>query len=216
MEEIAGPPVERLLLSDRVYDRVRSRIVHGELTPGTRLVELELARQLGVSQAPVREAIKRLAHEGLVTHLPRRGSYVARVSEGEASAARAVRAVIEQLAASMLARSRPPTLIDDLREHIDQMRTAAKAREIAAFRESDLRFHRTVCEAAGNPYVAKVWQVMEPSLSALRVVSDPMYVGDWAGMAEAHEELVAALESGDPDRAASAFYDHARGHIAVD
>jgi DNA-binding GntR family transcriptional regulator len=213
VESIAGPPVERLLLSDHVYDRIRERIVDGELTPGTRLVELEIARQLGVSQAPVREAIKRLAHEGLVDHQPRRGSYVAEVSETEAEAARDVRAVIEQLAARGLASDCPPELLDALRGLVGDMRAAAAVKDIAAFRDLDLAFHRSVCLASQNPFVGRVWQLMEPSLRGLLVVSNPMFGGSWAAMSNAHDDLIEALSSGEPDRAAEAFHEHAVGHL---
>src|SRR5690242_2606867 len=71
-------------LSDQVYDLVRAAIAAGELEPGARLVELELARRYGVSQAPVRDALRRLAADGLVLQFPRRGSYVADISEEDA------------------------------------------------------------------------------------------------------------------------------------
>ncbi|MGO4429640.1 GntR family transcriptional regulator, partial [Streptomyces sp. MCAF7] len=69
-------PLPRQLLSDHVYARLRDWIVSGELVPGQRVVESEIARRMGTSQAPAREAIKRLAHEGLVNSLPRQGTYV--------------------------------------------------------------------------------------------------------------------------------------------
>ncbi|MYS87745.1 FCD domain-containing protein [Streptomyces sp. SID5474] len=212
---MAGLPVARRLLSDDVYDRVRARIVKGELAPGTRVVESVLARQLQVSQAPVREALKRLAHEGLVNHVPRRGNYVAEVPEAEASAAREVRAMIEEFAARGVATQRPDGLISELRGLVDGMREAAAAQDIAAFREADLAFHRAVCHASPNPFVGRMWTMMEASLRTLLVVSNPLWDGSWTAMSKAHDELIGTLASGDADRAAQAFHAHALGELCT-
>ncbi|MFC1414313.1 GntR family transcriptional regulator [Streptacidiphilus sp. N1-12] len=218
MASTIGQPLTRVLLSDQVYARVRALIISGELEPGDRLVESEIARQLKVSQAPVREAVKRLVHEGLAQHAPRRGSFVAKVSPDDASAARAVRLVIEELAARTVAERTAAVqpsaeAWDALREQVEAMREAAAEGNVGRFRDADISFHRAVCEASGNPFLPKVWAVMEPSLRALRVVSDPLFTGDWAAMAEQHAGLLAALESAGPEAAAAQFAAHARGDI---
>jgi DNA-binding transcriptional MocR family regulator len=89
----------RQLLSDHVYALLRGWIVGGELLPGQRLVESEIARKVGTSQAPAREAIKRLAHEGLVISQPHLGTYVASVSPREAQEVRDIRVMFEAYAA---------------------------------------------------------------------------------------------------------------------
>src|SRR5438874_317808 len=76
------------LLSDRVYEAIRGWILSGELAPGMRVVESEIARVLGTSQTPAREAVRRLAHEGLVTYRPRLGNFVTEISQVEAREAR--------------------------------------------------------------------------------------------------------------------------------
>ncbi|MEU1417422.1 GntR family transcriptional regulator [Streptomyces sp. NPDC005731] len=208
-----GQPLTRVLLSDQVYTRVRGLIISGELKPGDRLVESEIARQLAVSQAPVREAVKRLVHEGLAQHVPRRGSFVASVSQDDADAARGVRVVIEELAARTLAEHPSATALTQLHAQVELMREAAAAGDVGRFRDADIVFHRMVCAASNNPFLPKVWAVMEPSLRALRVVSDPLFAGDWSEMAEQHAGLLRALESGDPQLAAEKFAAHARGEI---
>ena len=182
---------------------LRQRTVSGELVPGQRLVESDIARQLGTSQAPAREAIKRLAHEGLVSSLPHRGNYVAEVS---AEQAREVRVVLEEFAARQAtARLRVPE------ESVDRMRAAAAASDIGAFREADITFHRDVCVASGNSFLTRLWRTIEPNLWGLYVVSNPLYGGDWTAMAERHAALVAVLAGGDPDEAARLFAAHAMG-----
>jgi DNA-binding GntR family transcriptional regulator len=213
MVSAIGQPISRVLLSDQVYARVRGLIVSGDLKPGERLVESEIARQLTVSQAPVREAVKRLVHEGLAQHVPRRGSFVATVSQDDAASARAVRVVIEELAARTLAERADPAALADLDAQVEAMREAAAEGDVGRFRDADITFHRIVCEAGGNPFLPKLWAVMEPSLRGLRVVSDPTFTGDWAEMAEQHAGLLDALRAADPQLAGEKFAAHARGEI---
>ncbi|MEW1642555.1 MULTISPECIES: GntR family transcriptional regulator [unclassified Streptomyces] len=211
MPDAIGEPLTRVLLSDQVYARVRGLIISGTLEPGARLIESEIARQFSVSQAPVREAVRRLVHEGLANHIPRRGSFVAVVSQEDAHHARAVRVVIEELAARTVTAQPSATAFEALEAQVEAMRQAARQGDVGLFRDADITFHRTVCEASGNPFLPKLWGVMEPNLRALRVVSDPLFTGDWNAMAEDHAELLSALKSADPDRAGARFAAHARG-----
>lgn len=201
----------KVLLSDQVYAMVRGLILDGSLQPGTRVVESEIARQLGVSQAPVREAIKRLAFEGLVSTAPRRGSYVAQISEDEAQDAREVRALLEESAAREAVENFGTDARQTLEKSVDGMREAAREPDLAAFRGHDMAFHRTVIELSGNSYLPRLWAVMESSLLSLRLVGDPGFTGSWTEMAEAHQALIEALASGDRGRAAAAFRRHASG-----
>lgn len=204
----------RGLLSDQVYQMLRQRIVSGDLVPGQRLVESDIARQLGTSQAPAREAIKRLAHEGLVSSLPHRGNYVAEVSAEQATEVREVRVALEELAARRAcARIQPRTLLM-LEESVDRMREAARQGDIGGFREADVTFHRDVCAASGNGFLVRLWGAIEPNLWGLHVVSNPLYGGDWVAMAERHADLVASLAAGDPDEAARLFAAHAMGRAS--
>ena len=211
MPDAIGEPLTRVLLSDQVYARVRGLIIEGALAPGARLVESEIARQFNVSQAPVREAVRRLVHEGLADHIPRRGSFVAVVSQEDAHHARAVRVAIEELAARTVAAQSSDTPFEALEVQVEAMRRAALQGDVGGFRDADITFHRTVCEISGNPFLPKLWGVMEPNLRALRVVSDPLFTGSWTAMAEDHAELLDALKSADPDRAGGKFAAHARG-----
>lgn len=201
----------KALLSDQVYAMVRGMVLDGTLQPGTRIVESEIARQLEVSQAPVREAIKRLAFEGLVTAVPRRGSYIAQISEAEAQDAREVRALLEESAAREAVQYFDADARQALEELVDGMRKAARETDLAAFRAHDMAFHRAVIELGGNTYLPRLWAVMESSLLSLRVVGDPGFTGSWTEMAETHQALVEALASGNRGQAAAAFHRHASG-----
>ncbi|MEV6149940.1 FCD domain-containing protein [Nonomuraea sp. NPDC052129] len=217
-EQQVAPPAARLvpreLLSDRVYELLRGWIVAGELVAGQRLVESEIARRVGTSQAPAREAIKRLAHEGLVISYPNRGSYVAEISDEQAREVRDIRVLLEEYAAREAATRVRPETLRQLTADVQAMRRAAGDGDIGAFRDADLAFHRRVCAACGNSFLLRLWRTIESNLWSLHVVGNPLYGGDWGAMAGHHDDLVAALASGDPDEAARLFAAHARGEAS--
>ncbi|MFF7557479.1 GntR family transcriptional regulator [Streptomyces olivaceus] len=209
-----GTRMPRQLLSDHVYALLRDWIVNGRLAPGQRLVESEIARGFGTSQAPPREAIKRLAYEGLVITQPHRGTYVARVSERQAQDVRDIRVMFEEYAARRVTGRLDAEHTRLLTEDVAQLRRAAAKDDIGAFRDADMSFHRHVCEAARNAALIRLWRLIESSLWDLHVLGDPRYAGGWGAMAEHHAELLDVLRSGDPDVAGPMFADHAAGEAA--
>ncbi|MFD4944956.1 GntR family transcriptional regulator [Streptomyces sp. NPDC058239] len=199
------------LLSDRVYRLLRSAILSGEMVPDQRIVESDIAKRLGISQAPVREAVKRLVHESLVTHVPRLGSRVANISIEQAEQARELRGLLEEFAARATAQRRAEGYVDQLNSVIDDMRRAARQDDPTSFRDSDMAFHRLVCQASGNHLLPRLWEVMEPSLWTLRVVSNPFYTGSRDKLVDEHARLLDILVNGREDDAAEAFRRHATG-----
>ncbi|MGW7684166.1 GntR family transcriptional regulator [Kribbella sp. NPDC054772] len=212
-----APPVasDTELLSDRVYEAIRDWILSGELAPGMRVVESEIARVLGTSQTPAREAVRRLAHEGLVTYRPRLGNFVTEISQVEAREAREVRVLLESAAARRATGHVPPEELDLLRIEVQRMSEAADHHDIGAFRESDLRFHRQVLATSGNSMLLRVWRTLEPALWSLQVVSNAMYAGDWGLMARRHVDLIEVLAGTDPEDSARLFAAHARGESSI-
>ena len=94
---------------------------------------------------------------------------------------------------------------------IDRMHATADHGDIAAFRELDFEFHKTVVVACGNPYLPRMWDILEPSLRSMHVLSDPAFEGDWHEVAEMHRDLLAALDDEDPEAANDLFSAHAIG-----
>ncbi|MFF9349022.1 GntR family transcriptional regulator [Streptomyces sp. NPDC014734] len=205
----------KTLISDQVYELLRKAIVEGDLAPNDRVVESEIARRLGVSQAPVREAVKQLAREGLLMHVPRRGHFVVEISSKDAEYARQVREPLERLAAQLATENLTEEHLGELDGLVERMRTAADANDVSSFRDADIEFHTTVGRISGNPFLVRMWEVLEPSLRALRAISDPLFEGDRQAMADEHGRLVNLLRDGDADRAADAFGDHAAGRGPV-
>ena len=199
MSEDTMPELDRGLLSERIYDLIKSMIKDSTLAPGEQVVESQFARRLGVSQAPVREALKRLAHDGLITQRRNSGSFVAEYSKQEAADARFARIMLESMA-GRLAQGR---ITAETRAHllsiVDDMHDAAERRDIPGFRERDFEFHRSVVEASTNVYLPRMWDIVEPSLRSMHVLSDPGYVGDWHSVADTHRGLIDVLDGDDPD-----------------
>jgi DNA-binding GntR family transcriptional regulator len=170
---------------------------------------------LGTSQTPAREAVRRLAHEGLVTYQPRLGNFVTEISQVEAREAREVRVLLESAAARRATGRVPEHELQLLRTEVRLMMEAAEHHDIGAFREADLRFHRQVLATSGNSMLLKVWRTLEPALWSLQVVSNAMYAGDWGLMARRHLDLVLVLGGTDPEDAARLFSAHARGESSI-
>jgi DNA-binding GntR family transcriptional regulator len=199
----------RDLISDQVYDLVRRLVMEGALKPGDRVVELELSQRLGISQAPVRDAVKRLAYEGVLTHVPRRGHFVTVALEEDLEHAVVARTMIERTSARLAAAELTDEARAELESVVERMREAAGREDVAAFRVLDFTFHRQVCAASGNPLIVKCWDVIEPALRSSRAVGDPLFQGDWSRVADDHAKLLALLHPKSADKAADAFGRHA-------
>lgn len=203
--------LDRGLLSDRIYELVKSMIRDSTLKPGEQVVESQLARRLGVSQAPVREALKRLTHDGLVTHVRHHGSFVTEFSKFEAEQARIARTALEGIAARLSHGRVDAETRGTLLAIIDKMHEAADRGDVGGFREHDFEFHRAVILGSGNPYLPRMWDILEPSLRSMHVLSDPGYDGDWHEVAEMHRGLLEVLDGDDPEAAVDVFSAHALG-----
>jgi len=199
--------IDRQLLSDQVYDLILASILDGTREPGSRVVESEIARDLGVSQAPVREAVKRLTHSGLLVAVPRSGSYVTQISPEERAVLRELRADLEAISARIAAKLISEETLLELHDITAAMHKANQASDWATFRALDTRFHRTVVAASNVPVLLHVWDVLEPTLLSQRVLGDPSFT-EPQHLAGWHEELISALTSGDPVAAAKAFQEH--------
>src|SRR3954454_9993087 len=134
-------PVENLTLWQRVYDHLRAEILSGRLEPAAELAEVALSEQLGVSRGPLREAIGRLASEGLVTVRPRRGAVVRSLSKEEFVELYQVREALEMVAVRLAVPRLTAEGIDGLQALIDAMARHAERGEVAEFFEANMAFH---------------------------------------------------------------------------
>ncbi|WP_199551584.1 GntR family transcriptional regulator [Streptomyces sp. N35] len=205
-----GAPVGNARLSEQVYERLKAAISGGDLKPGERLGEQDIARRLSVSQSPVREALLRLTRERMVIQMPRRGSFVAEISHDEARHAYQVRIPLERVAAELACLHHDETLIPGLKEDLRRMRAAAAADDLQGMVEADASFHRRVWQAGGNPLLSDIWAMVEGCMRGFTVISNRLYYPDLAYIAETHAPLFDAIRAGEPARAADLFEEHAR------
>ena len=201
-------PIAHSVLSAQVKDRILTWILEGELPPGSRIVETRVARQLGTSQAPVREALRDLATLGLVEMRPYRGARVRTPQADELIEAMEVRGELEAIAARQAA-----TLIDDrtlarMGGLLDGMREAAGRGDAHAQALLNSDFHTCVIEASGNHTIQRLWTILEPFARTYLTATAPGADLNW--LAERHVAILDALLAHDPERAAAVMRTHAR------
>jgi len=188
---------------DRVYAILRERILAGELEPESRLHQEGISAELGVSRTPVREAIARLAAEGLVELLANRGARVAAVRPGDMEAAYVARLGIEPLAARLAATRRDPGELTKLRKTLTPARRGAKA-AYAASRS----FHRELALASGNRFLVEFAETLWAGRLGLHVYAQQMTPEQFAKDASEHERILDAIEAGDEDTAERLTREH--------
>lgn len=196
------------LLREQLFQHLRQQIITGELAPGERIIELAVARQAGVSQAPVREALQRLAIEGLIIQRNHRGAVVADLSFSEMREIFEVRAVIEGQAVVHLLENMQPKYLSALRASLEEMREAAQRSDRAALIDADVRFHRSVLEFSGHTLLLRLWDVADGHVRRFLFATRDQYFRDELEVADTHQPLIDALESGSAARAVRAFEAH--------
>lgn len=199
-------PLSRRVLADQVKERLLEDILTGKHPPDSRIVETAIARELGTSQAPVREALRGLEALGVVAITPFRGARVRRPSRREIIEAYAVRSSLEALGA----RSAVPRMTDanlaELAGLVAAMRAAAAGDDGHALAEADARFHARIVELADNHTLARVWSSLEPLSRTYLTLIGPGADLHWS--AEIHAPILAALERRDVNAVVAALEGH--------
>ena len=183
--------IQRLPLKDQIRDILIERIVDGRLQPGDRLKELELARELGTSQAPVREALRGLEALGYIEHRPHAGARVRQVDRAEVIECYQVREALETYAIGHAQKALIP-YIKKMEKALTQMKRAAKKKSVSAYAQHDVIFHRLFVEAAGNQTLLKVWD----SLLVQSRVATALFMtqADLQEAVDLHPPIVQALK----------------------
>jgi DNA-binding GntR family transcriptional regulator len=192
-------------LSVRIRNALLERILSGHYQPGDRLVELQVAREFGSSQAPVREALRDLEKAGLVTIRPRRGSFVNDYHARTQHELYVVRGALEE-AAVRLAVPKLRTDLRALQAHLEGMREAARNHDIEAATYHSCGFHRAIMRAAGNDMLLNMWESLHVEIHARKTLLQPNI--DFHAVAESHEPILDAVASGDIERAAKLSREH--------
>ena len=202
----AETTIARGVLSDAVKERLLEAILDGTYPPGSRIVETRVARELGTSQAPVREALRDLEALGVVEISPFRGARVRRPSLDDLLEAYVIRAELEALAARLAM----PGLADDepagLARLLDEMLRCANDGDMMGEAAADAAFHGWLVDRADNGTLRRLWGQLEPYSRTYINMSVPG--GDRRLMAELHRPILDAVRSGDPGRAEEAIRQH--------
>lgn len=141
---------EFLPLRDVVFNTLRQAILTGELKPGERLMEIHLADKLGVSRTPIREAIRKLELEGLVTMIPRKGAEVARITEKSMNDVLEVRRAMDALCAELACERITDEETEQLCQACVAFETAVKTRDVKKIAQADVELHDIIVKATGN------------------------------------------------------------------
>lgn len=178
-----------------------------EMQPGEKISENELARRFGVSRTPAREAMQRLADEGLVEIFPQSGTFVARIPYEELPEAMVIRKALERTTASMAATMATRSQTLTLASVIEQQREAAQAGDPGAFHRADELFHAKLAEIAGYPGIWKLVLQVKTQVDRFRrltlVLPHRMFA-----VIEEHEQILVAIERGDSEAAGTSMVAH--------
>jgi DNA-binding GntR family transcriptional regulator len=202
MEQVPG-------LAARALDVIRESILSNQFRPDERLNEVELAEGLGISRAPLREALNRLASEGLVVIIPRRGAFVRSFKAAELTSMYEVREVIEAKAAALAAMRASKQDVNGLRELLDRTNEVLHSGPNMAYPAGKLDLHNRILELSGNPYVQKYGHELHNHVQMARSRSGREPERALHAYDE-HCELVDAIAAGDPDTAADTMRRHLR------
>ena len=205
LQEVTRP--DSTALVRLVADRLRSAITREELAPGTRLNQVRLAEQLGVSRMPIRAAIVELSAEGLIETLPTGGARVRRLTSQDLLDVYDVRTGLEVQAVRHLAEEGSSSRITSIGLSLDHHRPLVAGYDTSQLLDLDCEFHTAILEATGNPYFLKamrpVWSIVERAMFGILSLSHLAEVA-W----QEHEAIYAAIQQQRPEQAAELVRAH--------
>lgn len=205
---------EYLPLRDVVFQTLRQAIITGEIAPGERLMEIPLAKKLGVSRTPVREAIRMLELEGLVAMIPRRGAEVACITEKDLRDALEVRCALEELAVVLACQRITRDGKEKLKAVCIAFREAISTKHVPSIVDGDIAFHDAIFEATQNPRLVTMTHNLWEQVYRYRVE----YVKDFSYhevLVSEHDALTNAVLLGDEELAREVMRKHIYNQEAI-
>ena len=197
--------LSRISLRTQIKEILLARIINGEYQPGYRLIELQIAQELGTSQAPVRESLRELEALCFVESAPYRGTRVRAATKAELTEIYPVRAALEEVAARAAAQHFKGN-VEALEAEIEAMHREAENGNLYEEIQHDVEFHRLIIEASGNRVLQDVWKSLRIEartlISALATDIDPHT------LAERHRPILEALAAGDGEKAGTLIREH--------
>lgn len=194
-------------LREVVYEELKMQILTGAIVPGTRMMEVELANEIGVSRTPVREAIRKLEKEGLVTIEPRRGAYASQISTKDMVEILEVRQNMEGLAAFFAASRMTSDQMEELKIIEEKYNEAVKSGDMQEMIKYDTKFHRMIVESCNNKVLVQMIEQLQELVLRFRYI----YYDNFKraeNMPEEHMEIMQAIETGNAEAARNAADTH--------
>lgn len=198
---------EYLPLRDVVFNTLRQAILRGELKPGERLMEIQLANKLGVSRTPVREAIRKLELEGLVLMIPRKGAEVADISEKSLRDVLEVRKALEELAARLACDKIRKAQLTKLRRAAEDFRKILKSNDITQIAEADVCFHDIIYEATENQKLIQLLNNLREQMYRYRI-EYLKHREVYQQLLQEHEEIILRIGNKEKEEAVEVVCKH--------
>lgn len=190
-------PIEPETLAGKVATHIRQAIYSGKLKPGEHIVETRVAREMGVAQSSVREALQQLESLGLIVRFPNRGSFVVDFSEEQSRQAYVVRSTLEGLAIELALPRCTPKDVRHLRGLLTRMRDSIARKDIDEFIETDMELHSYAWRLSGNPYLLKALETLAAPQFAYYKILLMSGRTDWDvnAVMDKHTEIIDRLEN---------------------
>ena len=198
---------EYLPLRDVVFNTLRQAILRGELKPGERLMEIQLANKLGVSRTPIREAIRKLELEGLVLMIPRKGAEVAEITEKSLRDVLEVRRALEELSVQLACEKITKEEIRELERVAKEFQQVVKSSDITEIAEVDVRFHDIIYTATDNQKLIRLLNNLREQMYRYRVE----YLkrdGVFPQLIAEHEAIIRHIENNEKEKATEVMCRH--------
>lgn len=198
---------EYLPLRDVVFNTLRQAILKGELKPGERLMEIALAEKLGVSRTPIREAIRKLELEGLVTMVPRRGAHVANITEKDLNDVLEVRIGLENMAIDKACALMKKEAFDELKSAAEHFSQILEEGDLTKLAEADVEFHEIIYKASDNRRLLQLLNNLREQIYRYRIE----YLKEESTRAilvKEHGDIYMAIRARDAQRAKAITFNH--------
>jgi DNA-binding GntR family transcriptional regulator len=197
---------------DQVVHLLRDAILGGELVPGERIVESRIAKQLRISQAPVREALALLERQGLVVKVHNRGTFVSRVHARELRELFTLRAVLDAFSARLAASKATSKDIEDLRRLLARMKTAEKKGDLVSLTDAHLQLHEAIYRVSGHQLLAEIFAQIHPRMALALTFAENLFSSE-GHETDCHVPLIDAIAAHDVQRAETVARELALGWI---
>ena len=194
-------------LPEAIFQKLRSLLVEGKIAPGSKLNERELAESLHVSRTPIREAIRRLAAEGLVELITNRGAIALQLSLEDVVHTFDVIAQLEGFSGELAANNISDTALSELEALQYEMMASYARRDLSSYYKLNLRIHHLINQAANNPILSRLFSQVNARIEALRFRSNQDGV-KWEKAVEEHQEMLDALKTHDSARMRKIMIQH--------